>query len=160
MSLISYLELETPSDNDWIELFSDQKVRRHMPLSNNEIDSNWIRKWLESKKKLSRMSIFEINSVWVAGRFAGWAGIQPDGKDFELAIVLKSEFWGHGKEILLKFLRDFHLKKPDSYLLIYLPKSRNSKSIINRFNLNLIGTILIEDYEFDVIALNSRICGY
>lgn len=96
-----------PSLNAWLDLFQDARVKKHMPLPESTVDENWIQNWIAGKEKSSKQIPFEIYSIWDDGNFAGWGGIQADGDNFEIAIVLKPEYWGYGQEIYGKFINDF-----------------------------------------------------
>ncbi|NNM60233.1 MAG: GNAT family N-acetyltransferase [Legionellales bacterium] len=57
-------------------------------------------------------------------QFIGWGGIQPDGDDFELALVLNPTYWGYGKVIYDDLIRFAFEELKLSSLVIYFPPSR------------------------------------
>ena len=52
--------------------------------------------WMEDKIKLDAIEGCCVRAVYIGGVLAGWCGIQPDDKGFEIAIVISQRFWGFG----------------------------------------------------------------
>ena len=147
-------DLSQPSVAQWAEFFKNDKIRRHMPLAPNSVDDVWIEAWINSKKSISKSTPFDIYSIWIKSGFCGWAGIQPDEDFFEMAIVLKPDFWGLGKVLandLMQKYRDSMIDKP---LFIYLPLSRNIDVLAERLKLALHGEIKIGGIHFAKLLIN------
>lgn len=153
-------DLSQPTIAQWAELFKNEKIRRHMPLASDSVDDLWIETWINSKKSISRITPFEIYSIWRNDEFCGWAGIQPDEACFEIAIVLKPEFWGLGKVLasdLIQKFKDSNICKP---LFMYLPFSRNVEIVAKRFKFFLSGEVEIDGVHFAKLLINVDSEGY
>ena len=151
--MLSFRSLKVPSLSDWLDLFQDARVKKHMPLSESNIGEKWIQNWIARKEMSSKMTPFEIYSIWNDDNFAGWGGIQADEENFEVAIVLKPEYWGFGHDIYGKFIKDFELSGVTQPLLIYLPLSRGIKGIKNRFEFDALPNVKIDGIEFQVLKI-------
>lgn len=151
--MLNFRSLKVPSLSDWLDLFQDARVKKHMPLSESNIDEKWIQNWISGKEKYPKETPFEIYSIWDDGNFVGWGGIQADGDNFEIAIVLKPEYWGFGHDIYGKFIKDFELSGVTQPLLIYLPLSRKIEGIKNRFSFARLPNVKISGVEFQVLKV-------
>ena len=119
--MIHFQDLEEPSISEWFSLFNDPKSRKYMPLAEEKVNEDWIRNWLNSKINSRKNSPFKLHSIWLGAEFVGWAGIQQDGSDYEIAVVLKPSAWGYGREVADKLIYDFKEAKLDASLFIYRP---------------------------------------
>ena len=151
---IRFKDLFSPSTNHWLDLFNNKKVRRHMPLAEVSVDADWINNWINHKVAASENSPFKIHSIWINGNFAGWAGIQVDNEDYELAIVLSPNYWGAGKILFQKLINEFEDSEVDKNLYIYLPLTRNTRQIAERFNLEEIGYFEPNNIGFTKLKIN------
>ena len=147
-------DLSHPSIAQWAELFKNDKIRRHMPLSSNSVNDVWIETWINSKNSISKISPFEIYSIWMKDEFCGWAGIQPDEDCYEMAIVLKPDFWGLGKVLAYDLIQKYRDSNVDKPLFIYLPLSRNVKIVADRLNFTINGEIEINGIKFAKLLIN------
>ena len=147
-------DLSQPSISQWAELFKNDKLHRHMPLASKSVDDVWIGKWIESKKSISTITPFEIYSIWNKDEFCGWAGIQPDGDCYEMAIVLKPNFWGLGRILANDLIQKYRDSNVDKQLFIYLPLSRNVEIVADRFKFTLFGEIEIDGVNFAKLLIN------
>ncbi|MFM7860835.1 MAG: hypothetical protein ACKO8C_05455 [Candidatus Nanopelagicaceae bacterium] len=153
-TLIRFENLLLPSISQWLDLLNDSKVHKHMPLQADSVNAEWVKNWINHKMATSENSPFKIHSIWINDNFAGWAGIQVDVKDYELAIVLSPDYWGAGVKIFQKLVKDFKDSRIPNSLYIYLPPSRNTKKIAERFKLAKIGDFSISSIKFTKLKIN------
>ena len=57
-------------------------------------------------------------------KFAGWGGIQPDEKDFELALVLDPAYWGYGRQLYHDLIQEAFVDLNLNSVTILFPPSR------------------------------------
>ena len=84
-----------------INLLNNPLVKRHMPLSLEMSDNIAYDNFISAKEAIWTAHGFGPHAYLVDGEFIGWAGIQPDGNDFEIAVVLLPTYWGHGKKSIM-----------------------------------------------------------
>ena len=125
-----------------------------MPLASEFVDTEWVENWIRHKIESSENSPFKVQSVWINENFAGWAGIQVDNEDYELAIVLSPNNWGAGKILFQKLINEFEDSEVDKNLYIYLPLTRNTRQIAERFNLEEIGYFELNNISFTKLKIN------
>lgn len=153
-SSIRLESLLSPTMEQWLGLFNDKRVRKHMPLASESVDANWVEKWIKHKLEESENSPFKVKSIWVNENFAGWAAIQKDGTDYELAIVMNPSHWGAGIYVFQRLIQEFHDSKILGNLFVYLPFSRNSKNIGKKFPVREAGSIEINGIEFSKLQID------
>lgn len=152
--LLRFDSLLLPSIEQWLELFNDKRVQKHMPLASDSVDAIWVENWVRHKFDDSQNSPFKVYSVWLDENFAGWAAIQKDEEDYELAIVLNPTYWGAGLNVFQKLVKDFVDSKINQSLYVYLPPTRNTKNITKKFKLKEIGFIEIHKVQFTKLLVN------
>ena len=151
---ILFKDLFSPSTNQWLDLFNNKKVRRHMPLASDFVDTEWVENWIRLKIESSENCPFKVQSVWINENFAGWAAIQKDDIDYEMAIVLNPTYWGVGINVFQRLIKDFQESKIKENLYVYLPISRNIKNIAKKFKVIDEGIIEIDGIQFTKLRLN------
>ena len=151
---ILFKDLFSPSTNQWLDLFNDKRVRKHMPLASEFVDTEWVENWIRHKIESSENSPFKVQSVWINENFAGWAAIQKDEVEYEMAIVLNPTYWGVGIKVFEKLIKDFQESKIKGNLYVYLPTSRNIKNIAKKFKVKDEGIIEIDGIQFTKLRLN------
>ncbi len=154
--MIDFHDLGEPSISEWFSLFNDPKSRKYMPLAEEKVNEDWIRNWLNSKINSSENSPFKLHSIWLGAEFVGWAGIQQDGSDYEIAVVLKPSAWGYGREVADKLIYDFKEAKLDASLFIYLPPTRNTSVIARKLNLVDSGQVNIANKVFQKLLVKIK----
>lgn len=109
---------------DIIELMTDPRVRRHMPLARGPFGPAECAAFVEAKEALWHDHGYGPWGFIIDGEFAGWGGLQPEGGDADLGIVLHPRHWGRGRAIAEVFVDEaFGMLGFDS-VIILLPASR------------------------------------
>lgn len=121
------------------ELLNDTSVTNHMPLA-EPVTTQWVEEWKNQKSRLWDDPELGPWAVYIDDRFAGWAGLQPDGPNqAELAVVLKVWAWGLGKDVTRAVLAKWRSYGRTENLVIYLPESRPLELLQKRFSWELVG---------------------
>jgi hypothetical protein len=131
-----------------IDLFNNPLVKRHMPLSPGVFTLDDYYKFLEDKQVIWNRQGFGPSAYYINGEFIGWGGIQPDGDEFEVALVLDPNRWGCGKllykDIMREAFSDHHLES----INILLPSSRKKYKWLPKEGFIEAGTVIIDNHKF------------
>jgi GNAT superfamily N-acetyltransferase len=116
-----------------------------MPLAENGFDYD---AFILAKEKIWKEHGYGPWAFLDSGHFIGWGGLQPEGKDMEIALVLHPHHWGKGRAIY-KMILDYAFKtlKLDS-LIVLLPPSRNRIKGLFREGFEADGQVEIEGEVF------------
>lgn len=95
MSNIKFISFDHVDPNNLIVILNEDALRTHL-IDHPSFDTKSIQRWMEDKKGVDAIEGCRVCAVFIDGELAGWCGIQPDDKGFELAIVLSQRFWGNG----------------------------------------------------------------
>lgn len=139
-----------------IELFNERLVKRHMPLASETFDESHYQAFLEAKKSIWQEYGFGPMAYFVNGEFIGWAGIQPDDGDFELALVLSPKFWGYGRYIYQELIKQAFDELNLESVTILFPPSRTRIKWILKAGFVEESKITIEGKAFIRYRLNSK----
>jgi [ribosomal protein S5]-alanine N-acetyltransferase len=107
-----------------IELMTDPLVRRHMPLAAGDFGPPECAAFVASKEALWREHGYGPWAFLLDGQFAGWGGLQPEGGDVDLAMVLHPRYWGYGRAIYQRVLDEAFDTFGFDSVTILLPANR------------------------------------
>ncbi len=130
MSEIEFLCFNKVNPEDLIEIVNEDSLRTHL-IDHPYFNSISIQAWMEDKIVVNTIKGCRIRAVYINGVLAGWCGIQPDDKGFELAIVISQKFWGFGIPIfktLMFWARELEHKE----ILFHLLESRPEYKALNK----------------------------
>jgi [ribosomal protein S5]-alanine N-acetyltransferase len=94
---IEFKRLSEVDRCDIIALMNNPLVRRHMPLAKGGFNSADCDRFVAAKERLWDAHGYGPWAFMVDGEFAGWGGLQPEGGDVDLGLVLHPKFWGAGR---------------------------------------------------------------
>ncbi len=147
--MIELKSLKQATPSQYVELLNDPSVTKHMPLA-SQVDEDWCREWIEAKVRLwPGGDLHGPWSVWIAGEFAGWAGLQPD-LEFEsgLAIVLSKDHWRYGVQVLASVVNKAQLLGLATQTLIEFPPTRSAGRVLGRLGFREISPTEISGVSF------------
>lgn len=98
MSEIEYVNFNQVDPEVFLPVVNEQSLRKHL-IDHGQFDSVSIKEWMNGKIQSESIPGCRIRAVFIDGVLAGWCGIQPDDKGFEIAIVISKQFWGVGISI-------------------------------------------------------------
>ncbi len=107
-----------------VELLTHPLVRRHMPLSDTEMTLDEARAWAAAKD--AQWSEFGYGpwAFVVDGEFVGWGGLQNEGGDADLGLVLHPDHWGLGMALYDEIIRRAFGEMNLASVTVLLPLSR------------------------------------
>lgn len=95
----------------------------------------------------------------IDGVFAGWGGLQKEGDDADLALVLHPDFWGTGKVICDEIIRHAFAEMHLNSITILLPLSRKVSRFITRYGFQPDGSVNYDGVDFRRFRLFSNHSG-
>lgn len=121
---IEFKRLNEVDKADIIDLMNDPRVRRQMPLTSDHFSEADCDGFIAGKERLWAEHGYGPWAFVVDDRFAGWGGLQPEGDDADLAVVLHPNFWGKGKPIYDEIIRRAFGEMGFESVTILFPPSR------------------------------------
>ncbi|WP_316367550.1 hypothetical protein [Candidatus Thiodiazotropha sp. CDECU1] len=104
MSEIEYLCFNKVNLEYLLEIVNEDTLRKHL-IDHHPFDSASLQAWMENKISIDKKQGCRVRAVYIGGVLAGWRGIKPDDKGFEIAIVISKKFWGFGLLIFKTHMR-------------------------------------------------------
>ena len=148
MNDIEFVDLFKIEEEKIIGLMNNDSVKKHLPLLKANFTQEDCRFFLNAKHKLWDEYGYGPYALIIKGAFAGWGGLQPDGNDADVALVLHPSFWGWGRKIfnIIKSNAFSEMKLPAITAL--LPANRSNLNAIKRLGFIADGQREIDDKIF------------
>jgi len=149
--MLTYHSFDASPTEEWIELLNSELIRKHLiqhPLFTKEI----LAIWLQSKIKEDQEPGCRIRAIHSDGKLVGWCGIQIESNNYELALVLSPNYWGHGREAINQ-VKKWAQELGHTQLLAHLPQSRSQTKALKRLFGQSIGETKIEGHDFDTYQI-------
>jgi ribosomal-protein-alanine N-acetyltransferase len=157
--MIAFTPLSSVDRGELLDLLTDPRVVRHMPLSDpaHPMGSNDLQDWIALKECIAETHGYGPQAILIDGAFAGWGGLEPDNDDdgASISLVLFPTFWGWGRQILDALLREAfeHLGLP--YVVVEFPPSRTRIRGLLSLGFRVVGEKEIEGHHFIVYRLDA-----
>ena len=132
-----------------IELMNDPAVRRHMPLARGHFGRSDYQRFLAAKERMWEESGFGPWAFVLGDEFVGWGGLQPEGDDADVGLVLRRKYWGAGRALYRRILdHAFNELGLDSVIAL-LPRSRTRVAALRRLGFREDGETMIGHERFN-----------
>ena len=135
MSDIEYFSFSQANPKDFLEIVNEDSLRTHL-IDHPYFDRASLQEWMKEKISIDKKQGCRVRAVYIDGVLAGWCGIQPDNKGFEIAIVIAKKFWGCGLPIF-KALMCWAYELGHKEILFHLLDSRPEYKALKKCLLNL-----------------------
>jgi RimJ/RimL family protein N-acetyltransferase len=145
---IEFKRLSEVDRADIIDLMNDPRVRRQMPLTNDNFSDVDCNGFVAAKERLWAEHGYGPWAFVVDGRFAGWGGLQPEHGDADLALVLHPNAWGLGKRIYDEIIKRAFGEMGFESVTILFPPSRTRIKGIFRLGFQPDGEVEIAGERF------------
>jgi ribosomal-protein-alanine N-acetyltransferase len=109
---------------DLIALMNDPRVRRRLPLARGMFGPAECAGFVAAKERLWAEHGYGPWAFLIDGEFAGWGGLQPEGDDVDLGLVLRPKYWGAGRVLYERLVADAFEQRRVPSVVILLPPSR------------------------------------
>jgi len=133
---------------DLADLFNHPEVRHHLPLATGEFTEERCARFVAAKERLWEEQGFGPWAFFVAGAFAGWGGLQPEGGDADLGLVLHPAHWGMGPRLAREILRRAFGEMGFESVIVLLPPSRTRVRAILRLGFQADGEVVHSGERF------------
>ena len=146
---IQFDRLRNISNQDIIELNTNERVLKQMPLANGVVfDEEQCIAWVKGKEEQWIEYGYGPWAFLVDGKFAGWGGLQYEEGDADLAVVLHPQYWGFGKQIFDEIIKKAFTEMGFESITILLPPTRKKLKGIYLLGFELDGEITIGGERF------------
>lgn len=146
---IKFDHLKNISKQDIIELNTNERVLKQMPLGNDVVfDEEKCISWVNEKENQWIEHGYGPWAFLVDGKFAGWGGLQYEEGDADLALVLHPRYWGLGKQIFNEIIKKAFTEMGFESITILLPPTRKKLKGIYLLGFEPDGEITISGERF------------
>lgn len=146
---IQFDRLRNISNQDIIELNTNERVLKQMPLANGVVfDEEKCIAWVKGKEEQWTKYGYGPWAFLVDGKFAGWGGLQYEEGDADLAVVLHPQYWGFGKQIFDEIIKKAFTEMGFESITILLPPTRKKLKGIYLLGFKSDGEITISGEHF------------
>jgi RimJ/RimL family protein N-acetyltransferase len=136
-----------------IALMNDAGVRRHMPLARGRFGRPEYRRFLAAKEAIWTEHGYGPWAFVLDDEFVGWGGVQPEGGDVDVGLVLRRKHWGAGR-VLCERIVDHAFRELDvDSVITLLPPSRTRLAGLRRLGFREDGELWIGEARFNRFRL-------
>ncbi len=123
-SSIAFRRLPEVNPADLMALMNDPLVRRHMPLARGTFGVTECALFVAAKERIWAEHGYGPWAFVIDGEFAGWGGLQPEGDEVDLGLVLRPRHWGAGRALYERLVAVAFGEMRLASVIILLPSSR------------------------------------
>ena len=145
---VAFKRLTEISRDSIIQLMNDPAVRRHLPLARGRFGASECASFVAAKERMWEESGFGPWAFVLEDEFIGWGGLQLEGDDVDLGLVLRRKHWGAGPVLYRRILTYAFEELDVDSIIALLPPSRRRVAALRRLGFREDGEILIEDQRF------------
>ncbi|MGR9051145.1 MAG: GNAT family N-acetyltransferase [Gammaproteobacteria bacterium] len=152
MSCIEYLKLTEVNPYGLLSLLNKKKVREHL-VNHRLFDIETVKVWIKEKNKVDSSRGCRVRAILIDKQLAGWCGIQHDGENYEVAIILDDKYWGLGKKIfreVMLWAKEFGHQTIFIHFLYTRPEYRFLRKISKQVHISEFLGNNFTTYELDV----------
>ncbi|MEM1246410.1 MAG: GNAT family N-acetyltransferase [Acidobacteriota bacterium] len=130
---IAFRRLTDIDSADLGELMNDPEVRRHLPLARGTFDREDCELFVAAKERIWEEHGYGPWAFVLGDEFVGWGGLQPEGDDVDVGLVLRRAHWGAGMTLYRRIV-DYAFEELDvPSVIVLLPPSRTRVAALRRF---------------------------
>jgi RimJ/RimL family protein N-acetyltransferase len=144
---------------DLVELFNHADVRRHLPLATGPFTAERCAAFVRAKERIWEEHGYGPFAFFVDGRFAGWGGLQPEGPDVDLGMVLHPRFWGLGIRLVRDILALAFGPMGLPSVIVLLPPSRTRLRALRRLGFEVEDEVLLGGERFVRYRLEAPVAS-
>ena len=154
-STITFAPLSTVDPDDLIALMNDPRVRRHLPLAPVVFGPSEYARFIEEKECHWTEHGYGPRAFYVEGAFAGWGGLQAQGEDIDVGLVLHPRYWGLGPGLYAQLTSEAFQTLGARSVIVLLPTSRRNVAAVQRAGFAPDGEVTIAGACFRRFRLHS-----
>ena len=128
---IEFKRLTEVDKSEIVELMNNPLVRRHMPLTKDNFSESDCDRFIAAKEQLWAEYGYGPWAFVVDDQFVGWGGIQPEGEEADLGLVLHPDHWGLGQALYDEIIeRAFGEMGFESVTVLFPPTRTRIKGLL------------------------------
>ncbi len=131
-----------------IELMNDRVVRRHLPLARGHFGPAECEKFVAAKERMWEENGYGPWAFIINDEFAGWGGLQPEGDDAGVGLVLHPNHWGAGRVLYERIIGYAFGELGLGSVIASLPPSRTHVAGILRLGFRQDGEVVLGGERF------------
>jgi len=140
----------------FIELMNLPEVKKHMPLIGDEFSVADYHAFIAAKQHLWAAHGYGPYAILINATFAGWGGLQQEGEDVDLGLVLHPNFWGHGLKLLELFKKQAFDDMALPAITALLPTSRLNSRALRRLGFIATQPVQLNGHAFTRFCLVNQ----
>ncbi|GAB5520085.1 MAG: hypothetical protein RhofKO_23360 [Rhodothermales bacterium] len=152
---VTFAQLATVAPADLIALMNDPDVRRHLPLAQGVFQPDDCMRFLAAKAAHWSEHGYGPWAFFVDDDFAGWGGLQAEGNDIDLGLVLHRRYWGLGQGLYAHFAAEAFEQHGAGSVIVLLPLSRTNISAMKRAGFEPDGEVSVGGASFRRFRLHA-----
>jgi RimJ/RimL family protein N-acetyltransferase len=139
-----------------IALMNDPDVRRHLPLARGEFGASDCEGFVAAKERIWDEKGYGPWAFVLGEELVGWGGLQPEGEDADVGMVLHRAHWGAGRVLYERILDHAFGELGLESVIALLPPSRTRVAGLQRLGFREDGRVLIGEEPFNRYRLLRR----
>ena len=151
--MIVFKRLTEVSPDAIIELMNDPDVRRHMPLARGHFGRAECEHFVAAKELIWDKHGYGPWAFVLGHELIGWGGLQPEGDEADVGLVLHRAHWGAGKALYDRILDHAFDQLGFDSVIALLPPSRTRVAGLRRLGFDEDGQLMIGDVLFNRFRL-------
>lgn len=132
MQEVEFVCFDDVNHEELQQVVNENPLRKHL-VDHEYFDEASLQLWMDDKIETDAQPGCRVRVVLIDGKLAGWCGIQPDERGFEVAIVLSKEFWGHGISIF-KTIMSWAKEMNHREIVFHLLETRPEYRFLNKLS--------------------------
>lgn len=132
-----------------IGLMNDPDVRRHLPLARGHFGISDYERFVATKEQMWEEHGYGPWAFVLGDEFIGWGGLQPEGDDADVGLVLHRAHWGAGKVLYERILGHAFGELGLESVTALLPPSRTRLAALRRLGFREDGQVMIGKERFN-----------
>ena len=138
-----------------MELMNDPAVRRHLPLARGHFGPTECEEFVAAKERMWQEHGYGPWAFMLHDEFVGWGGLQPEGDDVDVGMVLHRQYWGAGKFLYSRIIEYAFDRLAVDSVITLLPPSRTRIAGVLRLGFREDGEIVLAGERFIRFRLDA-----
>jgi len=131
-----------------IELMNDPAVRRHLPLARGRFSADDCACFVQSKERMWQERGYGPWAFCRGLEFIGWGGLQPEGDDADVGLVLHRSCWGVGRHLFARIISFAFQDLALDSVIALLPQTRLRGGGLERLGFEPDGVAVLSGERF------------
>lgn len=131
-----------------MDLMNDPDVRRHLPLARGHFGITECQRFVAAKERMWSEFGYGPWAFFLDEDFVGWGGLQPEGRDVDLGLVLRKAHWGAGPFLYRRLIAHAVEALGVDSVITLLPATRTRLAGLRRLGFRDDGEVAIQGAIF------------